>query len=172
MVGPVTIPAADDKPEFVIQVASNRVDVDEFNRWAAPLGDSIARAVAGDLVVLLCADVATAPMANFDADYRSQSTSSDSSPPKTRGWCSRRCGPYQNRRRRDALGSNGRTGGRTGRGFDPLAAAHSRALAEMSADIAAAIRAEANQSAVATRDSTPMPMDNSIPEKRAEPKPV
>ena len=52
-VGPVSIPAAVDQPQFVVQVASNRVEIDEFNRWAAPLGESIARAVAGDLTVLL-----------------------------------------------------------------------------------------------------------------------
>jgi uncharacterized lipoprotein YmbA len=70
MVGAVTIPAADDQPQFVTQVASNRVDVDEFNRWLAPLNDSIARAVASDLAVLLgTPDVATAPMANFNAAY-------------------------------------------------------------------------------------------------------
>ena len=53
MVGPVTVPAAVDQPQFVVQVAPNRVEVDEFNRWVAPLSDTIARAVAGDLVVLL-----------------------------------------------------------------------------------------------------------------------
>jgi uncharacterized lipoprotein YmbA len=47
-VAPVSIPSAIDQPQFVVQVASNRVGIDEFNRWAAPLGDSIARVVAGD----------------------------------------------------------------------------------------------------------------------------
>lgn len=70
MIGPVSIPAADDQPQFVTQVASNRVDVDEFNRWAARLGDSIAQVVTEDLAVLLgTPDVATAPMANFNAAY-------------------------------------------------------------------------------------------------------
>ena len=41
MVGPVTIPAAVDQPEFVVQVAPNRVEVNEFNRWVSPLNDSI-----------------------------------------------------------------------------------------------------------------------------------
>src|SRR6202035_1208821 len=69
-VGPVTVPASVDQPEFVVQVASNRVELDEFNRWAAPLSDSIARVVAGDLVVLLgTSDVATSPMANFIPAY-------------------------------------------------------------------------------------------------------
>jgi uncharacterized protein len=48
-----------------------RVDIDEFNRWAAPLNDSIARAVAGDLAVLLgTPGVAVAPLANFKPAYR------------------------------------------------------------------------------------------------------
>ena len=55
----------------MVQVAPNRVEVDEFNRWAAPLNDSIARAVAGDLAVLLgTPDVAVAPLANFNPAYR------------------------------------------------------------------------------------------------------
>ena len=70
MVGPVTIPASVDQPEFVVQVAPNRVEVDEFNRWVAPLNDSIARAVAGDLVVLLgTPNVASAQLANFTPAY-------------------------------------------------------------------------------------------------------
>ena len=40
MVGPVSVPAAVDRPEFVVQAAPNRVEVDEFNRWAAPLNDA------------------------------------------------------------------------------------------------------------------------------------
>ena len=48
MVGPVTIPAAVDQPQLGVQVAANRVDVDEFNRWAAPLNDSIALGVGCD----------------------------------------------------------------------------------------------------------------------------
>ena len=70
LVGPVTVPAAVDQPQFVVQVASNRVELDEFNRWAAPLGDSIERVVAGDLAVQLGSpDVATAPMAGFAPAY-------------------------------------------------------------------------------------------------------
>ena len=70
MVGPVSIPASVDQPQFVVQVAPNRVDVDEFNRWAAPLNDSIARAVAGDLAVQLgTPNVTTAQLANFNPAY-------------------------------------------------------------------------------------------------------
>jgi uncharacterized lipoprotein YmbA len=146
-VGPVTVPAAVDQPEFVVQVASNRVELDEFNRWAAPLIDSIASAVAGDLMVLLgTPDVVTSPMANFSPAYlvtinvqRFEST--------------RNQGALL-----DAVWAVHQTAGgamRSGRtvaqeaaqgdSYDALAAAHSRALARMSGDIAAAIRAEARK---------------------------
>ena len=70
MIGPVTIPAAVDRPEFVVQVAANRVEVEEFNRWVAPLSDSIARVVAANLVVILgTPNVAAAPLANFNPAY-------------------------------------------------------------------------------------------------------
>jgi uncharacterized lipoprotein YmbA len=71
VVGPVSVPDMVDRPEFVVQVASNQVDVEEFNRWAAPLSDGIAHAVAGDLSALIgTPDVAVGPMANFAPAYR------------------------------------------------------------------------------------------------------
>jgi uncharacterized protein len=145
MVGPVSIPAADDQPEFVTQVASNRVDVDEFNRWAAPLSDSITRAVAGDLAVLLgTPDVATAPMANFNPAYTV--TIDVQRFESTRGqgvlleavWAVHQTAGGATRAGRTLAQEPAQ-----GDGFDALAAAHSRALARMSADIAAAIRAQA-----------------------------
>jgi uncharacterized lipoprotein YmbA len=146
MVGPVTVPASVDQPEFVVQVASNRVEVEEFNRWAAPLSDGITRAVAGDLAVLLgTPDVATAPMANFNSAYwvtidvqRFESTRNEAALLEA-VWAVRKTAGGETR--------SGRTVAREavqGEGFDALAAAHSRALARMSGDIAAAIRAEAD----------------------------
>lgn len=143
LVGPVTVPADVDRPEMVVQAAPNRVDVDEFNRWAAPLGDAIARVVASDLTVLLATpDVATAPMANFRADDRvtinvqrfeslpGQSVLLDAV------WTVQRVA--------DGTTRSGRTTARepvAGEGYDALAAAHSRALARLSGDVAGAIRA-------------------------------
>jgi uncharacterized lipoprotein YmbA len=145
MVGPVSVPAAVDQPQFVVQVASNRVEVDEFNRWAAPLSDGIARAVAGDLTVLLgTPDVAAAPFANFEPAYtvtievqRFESVRGESALVEA-VWAVRKTSGRETR--------SGRTVAREavqGDGFDALAAAHSRAIASMSNDIAAAIRAEA-----------------------------
>ena len=145
IVGPVTIPASVDQPQFVVQVASNRVEVDEFNRWVAPLSDGIARAVAGDLAVILDTPVvATAPMANFSPDYRvaidvqrfesvvGQEAVVDAV------WTVRKTAGGEAR--------SGRTLAREpiqGDTFGAIAAAHSRALARVSDDIAGAIRAEA-----------------------------
>lgn len=147
IVGPVSIPAEVDRPQFTVQVAPNRVSVDEFNRWAAPLSDNIARALAGNLAVLLGTPrVATVPAADFAAAYRviiniqrfetvpGKSVLVDAvwvvHPPA------------------GGVAQSGRTMASepvSDESYDALAAAHSRALAKVSSDIAAAIRAEADE---------------------------
>jgi uncharacterized lipoprotein YmbA len=147
IVGPVSIPAEVDRPQFTVQVAPNRVAVDEFNRWAAPLSDNIARVVAGNLTVMLGTPrVAAIPAANFAAAYRvtiniqrfetvpGKSVLVDAvwvvRPPVVGG-----------------VAQSGRTLASepvSDDSYDALAAAHSRALAKMSSDIAIAILAEAD----------------------------
>jgi len=141
VVGPVSIPPAVDRPQLVVAVAPNQVTVDEFNRWAAPLDDSIARAVAGDLAVLLGASVAAAPAPGFTATHRVtldvqrfDSVPGDGVTVEAL-WAIR-----------PIAGGAGRSGRSLARepipskGVDAVAAAHSRALATISADIANAIR--------------------------------
>jgi uncharacterized lipoprotein YmbA len=145
MVGPVTVPASVDRPEMVARIAPNRVEVEQFNRWDAPLDDSIARAVAGDLAAQLGSpDVTTAPMANFNPDYRVVINVQrfESAPGKSAlidaVWTVRSTATGDVR--------SGRTVAREtvqGGGYEALAAAHSRALAVVSADVAQAIRTEA-----------------------------
>ena len=145
VVGPVSIPAAVDRPEFVTTLGSNTVDVDSFNRWAEPLGDGVARVVAGDLAVLLgSSTVAVAPLANFQPSYRVTlrvqrfDSVLNTSVLVDAVWVVRK--------EPDGASQSGHTLARetvSGPGFDALAAAHSRALATVSADIAAAIRAAA-----------------------------
>ncbi len=144
MVGPVSVPAAVDQPEFVVQVASNRVEVEEFDRWAAPLEDCIARAVAGDLSVLLATPNVTAgPLAGFSPAYRVTIDVQRFESVKGEAalvdavWVVR-----------SASGNtrSGRTVAREavqGDSFEAFAAAHSRALAIVSSEIATAIRSEA-----------------------------
>jgi hypothetical protein len=144
LVSPVTIPASVDRPQLVLNVSANQVEIEEFERWAAPLSDAIARVVAADLAALLgTPDVASAPLANFAPDYRvSIAVQRFESAPGQHA-------------RIDALWTVRKTSGgapRSGRSIaqesagdaslGALAAAHSRALAKISADIAAAIRAD------------------------------
>jgi len=149
VVGPISIPAAVDRPQFVVQVAPNRVEVNEFHRWAAPLHDGIARAVAGDLTLLLgTPDVAAAPGANFSPAYRVTINVQrfDATPGDAvqfeAVWTVRQTASGDTR--------SGRTVCREAAhstAFDALAAAYSRALATMSGEIAAAIRTAAAETA-------------------------
>jgi hypothetical protein len=148
-IGPVTVPASVDQPQFVTQESPNRVDVDEFNRWSAPLNENIARVVAQNLVMLLgTPDVAVAPLANFTPDYfvaidvqRFESV---------RGHRTELDAVWTIRDKVRGITQSGRTNANEAvadDSFDALAAAHSRALAMLSDDIAKAIRADAvNQS--------------------------
>ena len=143
-VGPVSIPPSVDRPQIVVQVAPNQVTFDEFNRWAAPLEDGVARAIAGDLAVLLgTSDVAVAPVSGFVPTHRVTIDVQrfDSMPGESvlveALWAIRpeAGGPVR----------SGRTVAREavqGKTIDAVAAAHSRALAKVSTDIAAAIRAQ------------------------------
>jgi uncharacterized protein len=141
-VGPVSLPAAVDRPQFTVQLAPNRVAVDEFNRWAEPLKENVARVVAADLATLLGTPrVTSVLMVNFNPDFRVAVDVQKfiSEPGKVA--------------QLDALWVISKTGGGTISGhtsaverltdnnYDAIAAAHSRALEKLSTDIAAAIRA-------------------------------
>jgi uncharacterized protein len=145
MVGPVAVPAAVDRPEFVVQVSPNRIEVEEFDRWAAPLDDGIARAVAGDLSVLLATpNVTTAPLADFKPAY--SVTINVQRFESVKGEVAVVDAVWAVRREAGGKTRSGRTIAQEaaqGEGFDALAAAHSKALAKLSSDIAAAIRTEA-----------------------------
>ena len=144
LVGPVTVPAEVDRPQFTVQVAPNRVAVDEFNRWAAPLNENIARVVADDLAALLGTPrVAAVPLANFDPAYRV--TIYIQKFETVPGKSVRIEAVWVVRKSAGGVSLSGRTVAvePAPGDFDALAAAHSRALAKVSSDIAAAIRSEA-----------------------------
>ncbi|MGQ0593088.1 MAG: PqiC family protein [Gammaproteobacteria bacterium] len=143
-VGPVSIPAEVDRPEIVVSTGPNQVQLDEFNRWASPLENNMARVIAENLVAMLGTPrVSLFPQAlSADADYRvAIEVQSFRSVPGEAAvldavWTVRRAqdGRTETRRTsvREAVQENG---------YDALAAAHSRALARMSRDIADAVRA-------------------------------
>lgn len=145
IVGPVSVPAEVNRPQFTVQVAPNQVAVDEFNRWAAPLNENIARVVAEDLAALLGASqVSTQPLANFSPDFRVsiEIQRFESAPGKSAlveaVWVVRKSPGKVS-----LSGHTLVTEPVSGDNFDALTAAHSRALAKISADLAAVIRAEA-----------------------------
>jgi hypothetical protein len=142
-VGPISIPAAVDQPQIVISTGANSVSFDEFNRWASPLQDNIARVVAENLVAVLGSPRVTMfpqPL-NAEVDYLVQIEvrNFESTPGKSAALDA----VWTVRRQRDAVVETGRTSVREpvqDGSYDAIAAAHSRALAHVSEDVADAIR--------------------------------
>lgn len=144
VVGPVSIPAIVDQPQIVVSAGPNQVSVDEFNRWASPLQNNIARVVAENLVVLLGTPHVSLFQQSLgaEADYRVaiEVQSFESAP----GEGATLNAVWLVRRARDGKAQTGRTTVREPvqeKSFDAVAAGHSRALAKLSQDVAGAIRA-------------------------------
>jgi uncharacterized lipoprotein YmbA len=143
-VGPVTVPSDVDRPEFVVSTGPNEVRLDDFNRWASPLQEGLARAIAENLVALL----GTPRVVRFpqtlatEPDYRVvvEVRTFESTPGKSAALDA----VWTVRRMKDGRTQTGRTSAREAvseSGFDALAAAHSRGVARLSQDIAAATQA-------------------------------
>jgi len=143
-VGPVSVPAAVDRPQIVVRLAPNRVAIDEFHRWASPLQDAIARVVAGNLAAMLGTPhvtVVSQPTA-AGARYRVliDVLRFESAP----GEAATLEAVWTVRSTMDGTARSGRTTVSEpvpDREYDTLAAAHSRALGRLSADLAVAIQA-------------------------------
>lgn len=142
-VGPVAVPAVVDRPEIVVRTGPNEVWLDEFNRWASPLQDNLGRAVAENLVAMLgTPHVTVFPQTEgVGADYRVaiQVQTFESVP----GEAATLEAVWTVRGSKDAKSQTGRASIREttqGKGYDALAAAHSRAVARLSRDIADAVR--------------------------------
>jgi len=142
-VGPVSVPAAVDRPQIVVSTSANQVTVDDFNRWASPLQDNLARVVAENLVALLGTPRVTLfpQTLGAEADYRVQIEirNFESVPGKSAALDA----VWTVRRTRDGKTETGRTSAREvvdGNGYEALAAAHSRGVARLSRDIADVVR--------------------------------
>jgi uncharacterized lipoprotein YmbA len=142
--GSVTVPEMDDRPQLVLRVDANRVELDEFARWAEPLKGQVRRVVTADLALQfphalvsgfpLGGDAAASFLVSVDVQNFESAPGDAASltvlwtvrPPKQGAQVSGRSIV------REPTGSAG---------YDALVAAHSRALAAVSAEIATAIRA-------------------------------
>jgi uncharacterized lipoprotein YmbA len=71
-VGPVVIPEVLDRPQIVIRTSPNKLQIDEFHRWAGRLDADLARVVAENISLKLPTEqVAVYPWdANFEPHYQ------------------------------------------------------------------------------------------------------
>jgi uncharacterized lipoprotein YmbA len=143
-VGPVTIPAVVDRPEFVVTVGQNELRIDDFNRWASPLQDGVARTIAENLVAMLGTPrvIVFPQQLASDPEYRVavEIRTFESVP----GTAIRLDGVWTLRRAKDGKTETGRTSARESvadASYEALAAAHSKAVGRLSQDIADAVRA-------------------------------
>ena len=139
-VGPVTVPELVDRPQFVLRSAPNAVEIAELARWAAPLKSEIPRVIADHLARLLdgartwssSQRAAGLPDYRVLIDIQRFETTPGEGATLQALWTVRA---------RDGAPVSGRSvvNEPAGSGYDELVAAHSRALASASRDIAAAI---------------------------------
>ena len=143
-VGPVSIPAAVDRPQMVVATAANPIRLDDFNRWAVPLQENLSSVIADNLAALLGSSRVTRfpNTSSADADFRVavDVRRFDS----VRGHSATLDAVWTVRRMRDGFVQTHRTSVREpvqDDSFEALAAAHSRAAARLSEDIAGVVRA-------------------------------
>ncbi len=144
VVGPVAVPDEVDRSQFVVRTGPNQMQVDEFNLWTAPLQNTISRVVAQNLVALLGTPHVTLfpQTVSTDAGYRVaiEVQRFDSAP----GEAATLDAVWTVRRTKDGRTETGRTTVREAvqeNSYEALAAAHSRAVARLSQDIANAVLA-------------------------------
>lgn len=71
-VGPVVIPDVLDRPQIVTRTSPHKLHIDEYHRWAGPLGQDFARVVAENISLMLPAEqVAVYPWdTGFQPNYQ------------------------------------------------------------------------------------------------------
>ena len=145
-VGPVTLPEVVDRPQLVVRVAANRVEILESQRWAEPLKSELPRLIAENLGRLLGSSRVSSYLQHdgVNADYRVlldirrfEAAPGENVTVEAAWSLSRTAGGTPKTGRslvREPVGTEG---------YDALVAAYGKALLAVSADLAGAIRAEA-----------------------------
>jgi len=143
----VRVPAMVDRPQMVIRLDQSRVDLLEQHRWAEPLRDQIGNIVALNLSALLgqkqvfagSAPGLPEPDVRVRIDVLSFESRLGSSAQLDAVWSVRAKGSEETRVGRSRVSEI------AAQGHAEIAAAHSRGLAKLSADIAAAVKAIAGK---------------------------
>ncbi|MEN6320739.1 MAG: PqiC family protein [Syntrophaceae bacterium] len=142
-VGPVLVPPVVDRPQIVVRTGPNKVFIDEFDRWASPLKEDIARVIVENLVSMLgTAQITLFPQSTAaGASYRViiEILRFDSEPGKAATldalWTVSSAKDGRSHRGRTTLNEATHSGD-----YAALVAAHSRALGQLSGDVARIIR--------------------------------
>ena len=143
-VGPVSVPAIVDRPQIVVTTGANQVALDDFNQWASPLQNNIARVVAENLSAMLGTPGVTLSSQSLGADAAYRAAIDVQRFESVPGESANFDAVWTVRRLQDGVSRTGRTSVREPSsevGYAALAAAHSRAIARLSQDIANAVRA-------------------------------
>jgi len=146
VVGPATVPESVDRPQLVLRMSENRVTLLEQARWAEPLASAIPDVIARDLALSLnSSGVMAYPQNPVSFDFqvflevlRFDSVLDDAATVEV-AWTVRPSNGGE-----PAFGRTLVRERVAGVGYEALAAAHSRALRAVSAEIAQAIRARAD----------------------------
>lgn len=139
----VTVPELVDRPQMVVRIDATQVRIDEYARWAEPLKSQITNVLVADLAQALPGALVTgygqwageAQSYHLQIDVQSFESAADMATIGT---------VWTVRSPKKGSAVSGRTVVHepvSGQGYDALVDAHSRALAIISRDIAAAIRA-------------------------------
>ena len=142
-VGPVAVPDSVDRAQMVIQGSANQVDLAEEHRWAEPLKTAIPRVVAEHLMRLLGTPrvMSSRVGTSLDVDYRVALEVQRFESSLSRGATVEVLWTVTGKRATPARsGRSSVTEPAAAATPEAIAAAHSRALGRVAADIAAALR--------------------------------
>lgn len=142
--GPIRLPEYLDRPQIVTRMSPNEVRFAEFERWAAPLAGSFSSALAENLSTLLGTDrIALHPWkatTSIDCRVEIEVSRFDGKPGDSVLLESRWIVFSEDRERVLSTKTSSIREPVSGKGYEALVAAQSRALAALGREIAEAIR--------------------------------
>lgn len=150
--GPISLPGAIERQQIVLRTGPNQVSLSEHERWAAPLKENVARVMVANLAAMLgTSNVSMFPQASAEgANYRAvvDILRLDSEVGKLAEldalWVVSSNKTGKSQRGRTTVTEPAQDTGQ-GSSYAALVAAHSRALGQLSADIARVVQAMEDQ---------------------------
>ena len=143
-IGPVELPKHVDRAQIVTYASPNKIQLDEFNRWGEPLGDNFARVLADNLALLVPTQRIVVYPWRSGTPFKYQVTvevSGFAVRPGGEASLIARWAIYTKRGERVLMSWRSKFGQRvTSPGFEASAAALSKLVAELSQDIATAVK--------------------------------